>query len=238
VRVVVLVMSCGLGLLATAGLAAASPPSTDPGIAAAGVVAAQDFPAGWAPTARSGSGGSADRLVASAPACKQFKPLLGSTKTAAQVRSPASYSDGAVTVANTVTVYPDLRHADVPFAAIKSGAFSKCLQQVLKQGVRAQLARSASVPGAAGRPPAVQIEVAAGSAKPGTTVGDDQTAFTETLTLSRQGGRRTLYFEDVLIRVGRAIDSFSYQSDAAPIADTLNGVVSASVGRLAAAINR
>jgi hypothetical protein len=57
------------------------------------------------------------------------------------------------------------------------------------------------------------------------------------VTVTVGGTGRTQYFENLLVRVGRAIDSFSYQSQSAPISDTMPGVVAGSVGRLTAALN-
>jgi hypothetical protein len=206
--------------------------SADSAAGRAGLLTLQDFPSGWAPTPRSKSSSSAvvKKLVSTIPACKVFIPLLGNSKSGRRSESRSSFTDGTVTVDNSVTVYPDVQHASVPLTAVRTSTFSDCLEPLFRDGIRAELAKT-------GKASLVKnLAVAAQAANPGVTVGDDQAAFAATVTLSAQGIPASFYFEDIVVRAGRALDSFSYSSDNGPIGTIPPTPIEASVARLQTAL--
>jgi hypothetical protein len=224
---------CAAAIIATGTAPLAALSSNDKSIAQAGVVTLQDLPTGWAPKPSTSSGAAAaltPKLVLTIPVCKPFRPLLGNSKTAVKARS-SSFTDGSVSFDNSVTVYPDVNRASRPFAAVKAGTgFSRCFEQILQIGLRKLLVKS----GHASQ--VTNLNVSVQSANPGTGAGDDQAAFAATVALRIQGIDQTLYFESVIVRVGRALDTFNYENDSSPIADTMNAVIATSVGRLGVAL--
>jgi hypothetical protein len=225
----VVVYSIALG---AAGVSASAPSSPhDKATAQAGALRLQDFPAGWAPKATSSSNSALTlKLVSTIPVCKPLRPLLGNTKTASRAKSSSDFTDGTQTVSNSVAVYPDVAHATLPFAAAKGSTFSTCIQRVLQAAIPIELAKS-------GKASSVQnLAVAVQPANPGVSAGDDQAAFSATLTVTASGIQQSIYFEDIVIRVGRALDTFSYQNDSSPINDAVPSAIDGSVSRLQAAL--
>jgi hypothetical protein len=215
------------GSVSTAALAA--PSANDGAIARAGVLTLEDFPAGWAPTPSLPSNTSLDqRLVGTIPVCKPFRPLIGLAKTRARARSLSDFTDGGLTVSNAVSVFPDEAHAEVSFNAVKTASLSQCFERLLSQVIRSQARQhEVSLP---------NLSVIVEPAKPPLQAGDDQGALAATITATANGKEATGYNENVFIRVGRAIDSFTYENDNAPISDYLPTVIDGSVARLQAAL--
>jgi hypothetical protein len=231
VRVVV-VGVCSLLLVTTGASSFAASSSPDRGIAQTGVLTLQDFPAGWAPKAKSSSNDALSvKLVSTTPVCKPVRPLYANAKTATRTQSPSDFTDGTLTVSNSVSVYPDVAHADLPFAAAKGPALSACFQRVLQKVIPVELAKS-------GHASSVQnLAVAVQPTNPGVAAGDDQAAFAATVTVTAKGGaQQSIYFEDIVVRVGRALDTFSYENESSPISDSVPSAINASVARLQAAL--
>ena len=208
------------------GTAAGAPSNADRAIAKTGLLTPQDFPAGWTvKPGSSSSGGPPPSLVACTPACRPFISLLGNSKSAAKAQSD-EFTEGSVTVTNSVDVYPSPARANAPFNAVKTSSFSSCLQVLFAKLLHNELASK-------GEASALQhASVVATSANPGITLGDDQAAYSLALTASVQGTPINIYFEDVVIRNGRALDSFSFENDTSPITDVMKPVLAQSVRRL------
>lgn len=216
--------------LAITGGAASAASNPDKGVAQAGVLTLQDFPNGWAPKPRSPSSSFPSSIFSKIPVCRQFEVLLANSKTGTHADSRSDFTDGRVTVDNGVVVYPDVAHALKPFTAAKGTALSNCLQQLLKNAIGAELAKK-------GLSSSVQhLAVVSEPASSGVTAGDDQTAIALTVTFTARGISQSLYVKLVIVRVGRALDTFDFENDTSPITVTLPAVLGASVTRLQAAL--
>jgi hypothetical protein len=229
VRAVLLVASgCILaGSVSVAALAA--PSANDQAIARAGVLTLEDFPPGWAPTPSLPSNRSLEqRLIRTIPACKPLRPLIGLANTNARAQPHSDFTDGALTISNAVSVFPDVTRAETSFTAAKTTSLSQCLERAFGQLIHS----AATQHGVSLRNVSVIVE----PANPPIHSGDDQGAVSATITATANGTPGTGYNEYVFIRVGRAIDSFTYQTDNAPTSDYMLTVVDASVARLQAAL--
>lgn len=206
-------------------------PAADKSIAQAGLLTLQDFPAGWAPQPAGTSNTKLGaKLVSSIAACKPLRPLLGNGKTAVRANSPSDFTDGSVTLSNAVNVYPSVTRALLPFNAFRERSGRICLQALLKQGLEQDLA-------AQGKASEVQgLHVAVQPASPPVTLGDGQTALEATITGTTRGIPITIYFEYVIVRVGRALTTFTYEDQSEPISDVMPAVILRSVTRLQSAL--
>jgi hypothetical protein len=222
---------CTMLLVVSGASASAAPSPRDKGIAQVGVLTLQDVPAGWAPKASSPSDTAlVAKLFSTIPVCKTFKPLFVNAKTASRAQSASDFTDGTLTVSNSVSVYPDVVHAAKPFTAAKGSTFSRCFQRLLQTALPVELAKS-------GNASSIQkLAVAVAPASPGVTVGDGQAAFAATVTVTASGIQVSIYFEDIVVRVGRALDTFSYQQEGSPISDSVPSAINVSVSRLQAAL--
>jgi hypothetical protein len=118
-----------------------------------------------------------------------------------------------------------------PFTAFQGSALSACFQRLLKADLEANLASSGH---------ASQVQNVAVAVQPVTPAldvgGDGQAGFSATVTATASGVQQSVYFEDVIVRVGRALDTFSYENDSSPVSDTEASAVAASVSRLQTAL--
>lgn len=214
------------------GVPAGATSPKDQRAAQAGLLTLQDFPAGWTASPNSSNDNSATKkAIDTIAACKPFRPLLGNAKAGSRADAKSTFGLSGLSVSNNIVVFPTLAGANRTVRASKSGAFSACTQRLLQQGITQQLNDT-------GQAAEVQhLAVAVQLLSAGVSVGDDQSAVGATVTLSVGGTTTSLHVEDIFIRAGRAIDSFSYEDDTNPITDTVPSAISASVTRLAGALS-
>ena len=217
-----------VGIVAVStGAAAFSDPVADAAAARAGLLTGPDFPSGWAPKpgGASTTPSPLELGIVSTPACRSFKPLVANSKTGTHANSP-DFTDGTTTISNDVVVYPTVANALKPIAAVKGPQLSTCFQRLFKAVVAAKLKSAGQLSKV--RNLAVVVQPTA----PSVSVGDDQAAFGATVSFTILGARDAVYIEDLLVRVGRATSSISYENDSSPVTDTQPAAVTASVERL------
>jgi len=227
--VVVLV---GALTVALGGAAFGASTGHDKAIAQTGVLTLSDFPAGWTPKTQTGgsSGAVEAKLVSSIPSCRPFVPLIANTATSARATTTSDFTDGVTTVSNDVRVYPTVAHALQSFDALASPALNGCFQRLLHAALKKQLVSQGQ---------ASKIRIAGVSVQhvnPNLGVGDAEGGFAATITLAASGQQESVYVEAITVRVGRALDNFSYQNPSSPVSDLVPSAVAASVSRLQAAL--
>jgi len=203
----------------------------DKAIAQAGVLTLSDFPAGWTQRPQSGGSGAVEaKLVASIPACRPFVPLIANAQTSARATSKSDFSDGVTTVSNDVRVFPTVANALKSFDALASPALTPCFQRLLRAALKEQLVSQ-------GQASTIRITgVSVQHVNPSLGVGDAEGGFAATITVAGGGQQESVYVEAITVRVGRALDNFSYQDPSGPVSDLVPSAVAASVTRLQAAL--
>jgi len=214
--------------------ASAAASNHDKAIAQAAVLTLPDFPSGWTAKPQSGgdsNGGVEAKLVSSIPKCRPFVPLLANAKTGVRAVTTSDFTDGVTTVNNDVRVYPTVPNALKAFAALQSPALTGCFQRLLQAALKAQLVSQGQAKNV--RIAGVSVEPANPNLNAG---GDGQGGFAATITVAASGQQENLYVESLTVRVGRALDTFSYQNVTGPVSDLAPGAAAASVSRLQAAL--
>jgi len=230
-RTAAVVVSVAVLSAAWAASAAAAGSPRDQRAANAGLLQLQDFPAGWTASPNtSNDNGSTRKALARVAVCKPFLPLLGTARAGSRANGKSTFQFNGLNMSNSVVVYPTLASANRTFAASQSAAFRTCTEQLLRRGLTQQLRQQGQASAVANLTVTVQL------LSPGLSVGDVQSAVTATVTLPVSGTTTRLYIEDVFVRTGRAVDSFAYENDSAPISDTVPSAITASVTRLETAL--
>jgi hypothetical protein len=169
-------------------------------------------------------------LITKVAVCKPFVPLVANGKTSTRAQSATDFTDGVVTVDNSVSVYPTTARALTPFSAAKTNALSACFQRLFTQVFQALAVTDSQLASVQN----LKIEVQ--PANPGLVAGDGQAAIAITVTGSTHGLDFSVYVDLVIVRVGEALDTFQYEKESSPVSDYMPAVIDASVSRLQGAL--
>jgi hypothetical protein len=167
-----------------------------------------DFPTGWTVSARRNEK-KQPKLEQQLAACLHVAPSLVNESDPAEVRSPDFKQPRGAEISNTVTVTPTPDVAAKQFTVFTEAQTAPCLRNAIQQELRSTL----SHPEAGQKIPAgVSFGQATVEQMSFTSVGDQSIAYRVSLSLSAKTLHLPLYFDAVLIRVGRADTALSFTS--------------------------
>jgi len=210
------------GVLAPAAGAASTGSPADKQIATAGVLVASDLPATYTQSARdTSSDAKTTKLAAKLPACKKLVAFMNATSKSTEVKSD-DFTQGQTQIDNTVTVFPTAAKAKAAVNTYAATGVPACFGQLV-----GKIAQQGG-----GKAQAAIKKVQDVSA------GDQSVAYEGPVTITEpDGSTATLGFGNLVIRIGRGVEVYSYNHDAqTTITDDLKNAISNSGGRLQSAL--
>ncbi len=209
--------------------AGASQGPSDHAIAASGLLRLSDLPAGWTAGPRKREATPA-AIKNEAAACLHVSPALLQEPQPNELQSP-KFSDRAVSasVENSVAVGPTEATASAYLRAFGEPQAPGCLSGAFEKELEKSLHREAQQ-----LPHGVSIGKLAFAARPFPAVGTSRVAYRITMPVTLNGVTVASYYIDaVLVQVGRAYMSMSFQASGAPLGSSIEeGLAKAAVGRL------
>ncbi len=214
------------GIVAAVPAGAASPPTSDHEIAHAGVLVRSDFPADWTKAKRSDTSNTElDKKAAKIATCKPFIAFSKINRRNPHATSP-NFDHSQSNVTNAVTVYPTTAKAVAAMRTFSDTRVPGCLERLFTSVFRGELAKKKSV---AKQVRSVTTKIALVD---GVRIGDEAVVYQGTVDVGLRGGTtQTIGLGVLSVRTGRALDGYSWTSDA-DISAALQPAIVASVDRL------
>jgi hypothetical protein len=232
-RLGVLVVTAALLVVVPVTFAAGADPapSTDQAkaIARSGVLVLSDFPSGWTQSPRPASSDAAlDSAAAKLSTCRAFRSFIASTRKRPRVQSP-EFDDQQSNVTNSVSTFRSPAHATAAMRTFADPTLPTCLEQLYTKIFRAELTKKKDV--------ARQIASVRTTVQPvtGLHLGDEVVAYQGAVEIAlKDGTTQSIGLGVVSVRVGSAVDGYSWTSDT-DISAALQPAIVTSVARLQAA---
>jgi hypothetical protein len=219
----------------TAGGSSAVQGTDDRAIARAGVLRLSDLPAGWTAGPR-GHESTPAQIKNEAAACMHVSPALLAEPQPNEVQSP-KFKDRAISasVENSVAVGPTEATASAYLRALGESQAPACLSSAFEKELEKSLSREAKK-----LPHGVSIGKLAVGTIPFPAEGSAHAAYRITLPITLNGVTVASYYIDaVLVQVGRAYMSMTFQASGAPLSSSIEeGLSKAAVGRLQKALGQ
>jgi hypothetical protein len=211
-----------VGLLA-GGVAAASKAS-DTKIAKPGVFVIADFPSGFKAKARDTSSDKANaKLAKSIPECAPYRALQKLSDAQPQAKSQ-DFEDDSRQISNEVDVFASASSAAKGMALFADPDGETCFNKLFKKVLTAQLAKSKT------KFSSLDVTISRQDVDPG---GDQSVVYEGNATVTLADGSDVQFgLGNAAVRVGRAVDAFTYFTSSAPLTDILQPLIDASLGRL------
>jgi hypothetical protein len=227
-RVLVTTMAVGAALSVLAGGAGAASKAGDTKIAKAGVFVLNDFPAGFKAKARDTSSDKATAKIAKTiPECGPYRALQKLTDAQPQAKSQ-EFEDSSRQISNEVDVFASAPAATKALALFADPKGEACFDKLFSKVVTAQLAKSKT------KITSVDVSITRQNVDAG---GDESVVYEGSATVTLPNGSQQQFgIGNAAVRVGRAIDDFSYFTSSASLTDILQPLIDASLGRLDAAL--
>jgi hypothetical protein len=204
----------------------------DDRIAKAGVLRLSDFGPGWRQTPSEDNFDEVQDAASDVPECKTYLKIRRESHSVPR-RESQTFSQGENVLRNDVVVYPTEARARRALQQFRSPSVANCLRQLYPKLLAKALSESS--PAQAGQIESVDADIGLQSVTPR---GDEAASYSATITVVAKSGLRDhAYFEDEIVRVGRAITDFSIRNDQGefPLSDEHASVIDASLARLQAA---
>jgi hypothetical protein len=201
-------------------------------IAASGVLVVSDFPDGWTEVGDDGGGNGFAKAARRLPACGAYLELRESTRGSPRAES-APFALGGSQVSNSVTVFTTKARAGAALNVFRRSSMASCFGGVFEKAFEAAYAT-----GDDGQPTVESVDVDLRQSDVG-DVGDGVAVY--------EGTARVTFSDDTegttgvgaaIVRVGRALDVFSYVIEPGSSVAFLPAAADASIDRLAAALAR
>jgi hypothetical protein len=211
--------------------AAEAAPSTDQAraIARTGMLVISDFPTGWtqSPRAKTADAGL-DAAAVKIPSCRAFRRFITATRKQPRVQSP-DFDDQQSNVSNSVSAFPSTAQATAAMHTFADRRQPTCLEQLYTKIYRAELTKKKDV---AGEIASVRTSIQPVS---GLHIGDEVLAYQGAVAVAlKDGTTQSIGLGVVSVRVGSAVDGYSWTSDT-DISAALQPAIVTSVARLQAA---
>jgi hypothetical protein len=212
-----------LGLLA-GGAGAASRRPADTKIAKSGVLVIGDFPAGFTAKAPDTSSDKATAKIAKTiPECAPYRALQKLTDAQPHAKS-REFEDSSRQISNEVDVFVSASAATKALALFADPNGEACLNNLFKQVLTAQLTKSQTAF------TSVDVAITRQDVDPG---GDESVVYEGSATVTLPDTSQQLFgIGNAAVRVGRAVNDLTYFTSSAPLADILQPLLEASLGRL------
>ena len=228
-RVAVSALLAGILTVSTVGLAApAGAKTSDKQIAQFSLISSGDLPAGWTAT-KANDGSEALKLAKQFPACKTYVAYDKVSDANGKVRSP-DFDKGSGSLWSTSTVYRNDAAATKALNDLQSGDVATCLTSILQKGVDDLIAKGPKASGGITKAKATIVEVQVDQ-----QLGDDAAAYSGGLVMTTADGTQSsLITGTIFVRVGRVLNSYSFQSSEAEtdaVSTVLAQVMSSSLLR-------
>lgn len=223
-RALVTTMVGGVVLGLLAGGAGALSRSADTKIAKSGVLVIDDFPSGFKAKARDTSSDKATAKIAKTiPECASYRALQKLTDAQPQAKSQ-DFEDSSRQISNEVDVFASAPAATKAMALFADPDGEACFDKLFQKVLTAQFAKSKT------KVASVDVAITRQNVDAG---GDESVVYEGSATVTLPGGSQQQFgLGNAAVRVGRAVDDFTYFTSSAPLTDILQPLLDASLGRL------
>ena len=214
-------------VFATSTHADASTKSQDTATAKAGVLRLNDFEAGWRKVPHESNTAETDEAMATLPSCKTWLAVRKRTRKLPHVWS-SDFGEGRRRGEQRGLRVPTEQQASEILRTFGSGRTLTCVRSYTRKSVEARASVNPQIDG-------VTTTIGEESVEP---IGDDVVAYTVEFKVTTESGfSDELFLEAQAVRVGRALDVFSFESDIDdyPLSSIAPGVMDTSVERIGAA---
>ncbi len=230
-RVAAVVGLSALVLVTVPAPADAASRRSDQRIAEAGLLTADDFPAGWTETPDDGSG---DREVEAAAkeisSCKRYRTLRAMGKKQPRAES-SDFELNDSRIDNSIAVFASKSDAKSAMKLFEHSSVVQCIDRLFTGLLGEQLA---SDPDTSGSVTDLQLDLEANELE---DIGDRAHAYEGSVRLEGSDGSSATYgLGFAAVQVGRAVSIYSYFIDSEAVLALLPEVVDASVARLDTAV--
>jgi hypothetical protein len=197
----------------------------DQAIAKGSVLVIGDFPSGWRTQRSSNKAG--DEARAQTPECKDYVRAQKKARSNPHVTAPGFAQGDSMYVDNSVFVFADEQAAKTAAQTVTGNEFKACLSKSTKKVLEARLNKRGV------KFDDVKVDVGDLSAD---QAGDATTAQQAVVTVTQGSSSTTLYIDLEVVRVGRAVTTFSFQNSFTPFPDLKTALIDAVVNRLGQAL--
>ncbi len=214
-------------LAATAPAAAST--SGDSTIARTGVLVGDDFPAGFTPSAASGSSHADNvKLAKGVDGCAPYVTLQKALIPLPQAKSP-KFDDASRSISNEVDVFPTDKAASAALVLYAKSSMVGCLENLFEKQIRQGASTQQAIDD-------VTVDL---DRQDIAELGDESVVYEGSVALTGTDGTQSkLGIGAAAVRVGRTVDVVSYSTDGTSLTDVLTPAIDASVARLRTALVR